>query len=391
MSLTHRQHWPWSRYSNFSAKRRGRQDGAKNIPPPDADKFADYEMELKNLADENIRRIGGDWAREDRTLKREYCQALSDYERARKESAPAEAANELAGREHREATDAMGEHYGQIRIPMPAYLLLMTLIAIGEVPLNAIAFRIMGESEILTYIVSLVIAIGIPFSAHALGMLLRKEPFKQGLFTTESIFTVLTIVMPVMGILAVAYVRQVYLQTEAVQEASGVEVDPMFITLVFIIINLFIYSLASLASYLTHDPVVDNWRRKLKLATHELKIKQRIYADVQRRHGESLSRLEKYKAERQNRYEEKKREAEEIIDFVHRMIDVYRGQNLLTRQNTQRPSIWEKYPRVGAEPPFHERDLDWDCHSDAPGRGPAPQARPPIPTGQPGPVGHGSG
>ena len=382
MSLTYRQHWPWSRYSNLFAKRRGRKDGAKNIPPPDADEFADYEMELKNLADENIRRIGGDWARADRNLKREYCQALADYERARKEAAPSETAYEQAAKEHREANDAMGEHYGQIRIPMPAYLMLMFLIAVGEVPLNAVAFRIMGESEVLTYVVSLVIAIGLPFSAHALGMLLRKEPFKQGLLTTESIFTVLAILMPVLGILAVAYVRQAYLRSDVISGASGVEVDPTFITLVFIIINLFIYSLASLASYLTHDPVVDNWRRKLKLATRELKMKQRIYADVQRRQGQSVSLLERAKAERQNKYEEKMREAEEISDFLHRMINVYRGHNLLTRQNTARPKIWEGYPSVGTKSPFYSEDLDWDCQSTGPAQRRAPIPAPPRPGSQ---------
>src|SRR5712692_5315250 len=80
MDFVYRHFKPWSRYSNRYAQRRGRKDGAKNIPPPDAEEFADYEMELKNLADENIRRIGAAWAREDRILKKDYCQSLSEFE-----------------------------------------------------------------------------------------------------------------------------------------------------------------------------------------------------------------------------------------------------------------------------------------------------------------------
>src|SRR5713101_1283205 len=100
MDFVYRHFKPWSRYSNRYAQRRGKKDGMKNIPPPDAEEFADYEMELKNLADENIRRIGADWAREDRTLKREYCQALSEFEASNRDIEPAKVAYEQVTSEH---------------------------------------------------------------------------------------------------------------------------------------------------------------------------------------------------------------------------------------------------------------------------------------------------
>lgn len=364
MAFAYRYYAPWSRYSNRYAQRRGRKDGAKNIPPPDGEEFADYEMELKNLAEENIRRIGGAWAREDRTLKREYSQALSEFEASKRDAGPAKGAYEQAAREHREATEEMGKHYGKIQLSPFAYMIIMAIIIVGEIPLNAVVFRIFGEAELMTYVISLVIAVGIPFGAHALGMLLRKKPFKQGVLTTESIFTILTMVMPLLGIMAVAYVRQKYFESPTVQAISGVRADPAAVTLVFIIINLLVFTVAALASYLSHDPVVESWRKKLKLATRDLRIKQRRFAEVQERQGSVLSRLEKAKAERQNKFEEKKRKAEEVRDFVHRMIDVYRGDNLLTRQNTARPKKWNQgYPEVGVNPPFYEQALDWNCHT----------------------------
>ncbi len=364
MDLVYRRDGLWSRYSNRYAQRRGRKDGAKNIPPPDADEFADYEMELKNLADENIRRIGAAWAREDRTLGREYCQALSEFESSKRDAEPAQAAHEQAVREHREATEEMGKHYGSIQLSPFIYMIIMGIIILGEVPLNAVVFRIFGEAEIMTYVISLAIAVGLPFGAHALGMLLRKEPFKQGVLTTESIFTIFTMVIPLLGIMAVAYVRQKYFESPTVQAASGIRADPTAVTLVFVIINLLIFTVAALASYLTHNPVIDNWRKKLRLATGDLKIKQRRFAEVQERQGRMLNWLEKAKAERQNKFEEKKRQAEEIRDFVHRMINIYRGANLLTRQNTARPRKWNKgYPQVGVNPPFYEQALDWNCHT----------------------------
>jgi hypothetical protein len=336
----------------------------KNIPPPDADEFADYEMELKNLADENIRRIVAAWAREDRTLSREYCQALSEFEASKREAEPAQTAYELAVRDHREATEEMGKHYGTIQLSPYIYMIIMGIIIVGEVPLNAVVFRIFGEAEVMTYVISLVIAVGLPFGAHALGMLLRKEPFKQGVLNTESIFTIFAMVIPLLGIMAVAYVRQKYFESPTVQAASGIRADPAAVTLVFVIINLLIFTVAALASYLTHNPVVDNWRKKLRLATGDLKIKQRRFAEVQERQGRMLNWLEKAKAERQNKFEEKKRQAEEMRDFVHRMINIYRGANLLTRQNTARPKKWHKgYPEIGVNPPFYEQALDWSCHT----------------------------
>jgi hypothetical protein len=364
MDFVHLHYKPWSRYSNRYAQRLGRKDGAKNIPPPDAEEFADYEMELKNLADENIRRIGAAWAREDRTLKREYCQALSEFEVCKRDAEPAQAAYEQAVSEHREATAETGKHYGKLQLSHFTYTIIMAIIIVGEIPLNAVVFRIFGEAEVMTYVISLAIAVGLPFGAHALGMLLRKGPFKQGVLTTESIFTVFTMVMPLLGIMAVAYVRQKYFESPTVQAASGIRVDPAAVTLVFIIINLLIFTVAALASYLAHDPVIHNWGKKLRLATRDLQIKQRRFAEVQERQGRILSRLEKAKAERQNQFEEKKREAEEFRDFVQRMINIYRGANLLTRQNTARPKKWhEGYPAVGVNPPFYEQALDWNCHT----------------------------
>ncbi len=243
-------------------------------------------------------------------------------------------------------------------------MIIMAIIIVGEIPLNAVVFRIFGEAEVMTYVISLVIAVGLPFGAHALGMLLRKDPFKRGLFTTEGIFTILTMVMPLAGIVAVAYVRQKYFESPTIQAVSGIRADPAAVTLVFIIINLLIFTVAALASYLTHDPIVDNWRKKLKLATRDLEIKQRRFAELQARQGRVLSRLEKVKAERQNKFEEKKREAEEFRDFVHRMMNIYRGHNLLTRQNTARPKKWhDGYPVVGVNPAFYEQPLDWNCHT----------------------------
>lgn len=364
MGLVYRNYGPWSRYSIRYAQRRGRKDGAKNIPPPDVEEFADYEMELKKLADENIRRIGAAWAREDRTLQREYCQGLSEFEACRREAEPVKPAYEQAARDHREAIEEMGQHYGKIQLSPFVYMIIMAIIIVGEIPLNAVVFRIFGEAEIMTYVISLAIAVGLPFGAHALGMLLRKEPFKQGMLTTESIFTTFTMVMPLLGIMAIAYVRQKYFESPTVQAISGVRADPAAVTLVFIIINLLIFTVAALASYLTHDPLIDNSRKKLKLATRDLQIKQRRFAEVQERQGRFLNRLEKAKAERQNKFDEKKREAEEIRDFVHRMINIYRGANLLTRQNTTRPKKWhEGYPEVGVNPPFYEQALDWNCHT----------------------------
>src|SRR3989442_12374480 len=132
MDFVYRHFKPWSRYSNRYAQRRGRKDGAKNIPPPDAEEFADYEMELKNLADENIRRIGAAWAREDRILKKDYCQSVSEFEVSKSDAAPARAAYKEIVRENREATAEMGKNYGKIDLLPFIYTMIMALITVHD-------------------------------------------------------------------------------------------------------------------------------------------------------------------------------------------------------------------------------------------------------------------
>src|SRR5947209_19931113 len=52
------------------------------------------------------------------------------------------------------------------------YLMFMMAILIGEFPLNAIAFRRFGEAEVLTYVMTLVLAVSLGGSATVLGIIL---------------------------------------------------------------------------------------------------------------------------------------------------------------------------------------------------------------------------
>jgi len=48
---------------------------------------------------------------------------------------------------------------------------IIALIVIGEIPLNAFAFRLFHESDLLTYAMTVTVAVGLVVGAHFLGLL----------------------------------------------------------------------------------------------------------------------------------------------------------------------------------------------------------------------------
>jgi len=363
--VSYRYFVPWSPYSRWRAGGYGKKDGKQGIPPVESRAFSNYEMEIKNLADENMGDLAERWANEDKRLKAEYCNAKSTLSAACEQVKRAQPAFTIAQGKFDTVAGEMNQYYGAIRLHPVLYWVLMLIIVGGEFPLNSIVFRVMGESTVATYIFSTAIAFGLPAAAHFLGMFLRKRPFAQGIANTEAVLTILCVLLPAFGILSIAYLREKYFESRQVESILGVRLDPAAVTLVFVGINLLVFALAAFASYLVHNPEISNCRKRFRLAARELKAAQRQLQAARKRVERAQKRLDNSKTHREASFQASINRGKQIQDFTQRLISAYRAANLRARNNPQAPGVWEQgYPSISFRPPLDTGKLDWTCPSE---------------------------
>lgn len=344
----------WSRYSNYNARRHGRIDGAKGIPVIDQEERTGYEMELKQAGEELIKKVDQEWNRLDAKLKSGYCMAVGECRAAQSAAKQAELEHQSRLKEYETVWDKTKEA-PYVQLNPTVYWIVMILIAIGEFPLNAIVFRLFGESEALTYVMSATLGVVLPFAAHFLGILLRKSPFREEGFTSEKFLTVLTVAVPLFVIGGVAYWREQYIHQEVDKTLTGV-------TLVFMAINLLVFLAAVLASYFAHDPTAEKAQHDLRRAKERLRTAENNHNAARSRLAQAEDRLQKIKAERENTLDTMRGQAGEIRDFIQRVISVYRTHNIRARSSQAVPRSFKDFPQIKVPEGLSEQ-LDWNCPS----------------------------
>ena len=263
------------------ARRRGRYDGAQGVPILDeSSTFPPGEFRLKQMTDRALEELARHWAHIDRRLKGRYCGMLrelrllkislteTEFELRRFKVTHDDNMNGINQDRKVKRTKWGPEH--EWRLNPLGYLMFMLAILIGEFPLNAIAFRLFGEAEVLTYVMTLVLAVSLVGCAHVLGIFLSLE--KPTI--VQRVLLAVCIVAPLGAIFAIALVREAY-----VIELGHTGLSPRAVTATFILINLLIYSIATVLSYLTHDPVI----QQVRLTEAPLRQVKRQLARMQRR------------------------------------------------------------------------------------------------------------
>jgi hypothetical protein len=126
------------------------------------------------------------------------------------------------------------------------YWSLIALIVIGEIPLNAFAFRLFHEPDLLTYAMTVTVAVGLIAFAHAVGLFLSR-PERTGV---ERVLIGVFVALPVAAIAVISLVRFGYL----VDVGGDTGIGPLLGTFAFGLINLLVFGAAAGLSYLHHDP-----------------------------------------------------------------------------------------------------------------------------------------
>jgi len=173
------------------------------------------------------------------------------------------------------------------------YWPLIALIVIGEIPLNAFAFRLFHESDLLTYAMTVTVAVGLVVGAHFLG-LLASRPERT---TMERVLIGVCILVPLGAITVISLVRYGYLT----DVGGDTGVGPLLGTLAFGCMNLLVFGAAAGLSYLHHDPRTLVNRRAAVRAT------ERERARVERR----LAHEQRARLQREYRVQDEARKREE--------------------------------------------------------------------------------
>lgn len=349
---------------SFRAMLKGRRDGRLGLPSAGQEEYAPFEFRVKQKMDYGMRHLTADWHRLDGRLHERYCRLESTIAMARPRLADLRRALEELRREQSEAEGSHVPLLKHLRLNRWLYRLLITALVIGEYPLNAQVFAILGENTALTMLFAATLALSLPLAAHFLGLILKRLSFEPIANRTERVFAVVIIVMPFAVMAAIAYLREKYIEATDVLETLGLAIDPTTATLVFLSINTLIFTIGAIASYYAHDPELDHSELALRKASLHLDTcRQQIDAleeEVRRSQVEQQATA----AQRRALLEEYRLRGESIRDYMAIILDIYREQNMASRArkrgDTTVPKTFGRYPpikRADALP----STLDWSC------------------------------
>ncbi len=231
------------------------------------------------------------------------------------------------------------------RIGRVAYAVLITLILVAEFPLNAIAFRLFGESEVLTWVMTAGLAATLILCAHGLGAFLRVPHPTMA----DRRWIIVLLVLPTLAIVGIAVIRERYLSVAA--EAGGFDaLGPVVGSVLFLVINLLIYAGATMLSYLAHAPGSRADRSRASSYDRELQEAKTRQAQVEARAEAGIGAA----AAARRASEEARRvaaaHAEEIRSYYEQLMAIYCTANLRARRSPEVPVVLREHPAIEIPP-----------------------------------------
>ena len=235
----------------WRARRDGRRDGRRGIPTSREPSHPPALVQIAQRAHEALAELATSVATDEadtpRAARRRRASAKRRRVRRRRRSpddrrGPAAARLRLVHRQGFPGSRSAGQ-------PSAMYVAAIVAIVIAEFPLNAIAFRLFGEAEVLTWVMTASLAVTLVLCAHGLGSFLRQQHPTMA----ERRWIYVLIALPVLTIVAIAVIRARYLSVSA--ELTGLDtLGPVVGSAAFLIINLLVYTGATMLSYLAHAP-----------------------------------------------------------------------------------------------------------------------------------------
>jgi hypothetical protein len=320
----------------WRARRDGRRDGRRGIPTSHEPSHPPALVQIAHRAHEALADLANHVATGDAARH-------AQLEAAELERRDAEFDADVASRAIAERDLLAGDSFTAgvpdhgPRISRHVYVAAIVAIVIAEFPLNAIAFRLFGEAEVLTWVMTASLAVTLVLCAHGLGSFLRQPNPSMA----ERRWIYVLIALPVLTIVAIAVIRARYLSVSA--ELTGLDtLGPVVGSAAFLIINLLVYTGATMLSYLAHAPS-DRARKEQERAQQELKDatrRARSYEHAAARlAGSSEDALAAIRAQ-----------AEQVVAYHRGLMAAYCTANLRARGNPEVPDSLRAMPTIEIPP-----------------------------------------
>lgn len=386
-------------YSNAEKKndtKLGKKHGAANVPSSDE---ASHPFK-ENLVAQAKRELAANYAKlddfsaelekdaasrekeRDETYLDERARVNEEYEAKKKNLEDTQgAAIKKLRREREDAHQILARLKAELgrdlRVWMPKfYIVFMTFIALGEVPLNRFAFELFfGESPLVSLLLAVLLGTLLALAAHFVGLWLRQatgEPDKKkkrGYY--GGAFGILAFLAPLFYLLAL--MRETYVDfiekssmsmgemlhlndyNTVVEAVASSELSTSGWTL--LLINILVFSLASILSFMRHDPNPDYERayvkhEKIKKAYDKAENKYNmIVAELSDAHRDKLlyhdRQLERIDAELAEIESAKKlidnhrsRAASHVALHIKHRLEEYELANRLARKDGTLPNVF---------------------------------------------------
>jgi len=343
------------------ARRDGKRDGLLGIPTRDEVVHPPALLQIAQRADEAVAELSRSWAGDDARL-RERVGTTTHELHASEEDVQTASAVLATAEQRRQTVDAERDAFvarppseGGVRISPRVYAIAIVAILIAEFPLNAIAFRLFGEAEVLTWVMTASLAVTLVLCAHGLGTFLRV----QHPTLAERRWIIVLVALPVLAIVAIALIRARYLSLDA--SATGLDVlGPVVGSLVFLVINLLVYTGATMLSYLAHAPRITRPKEAVsatELARRDLGTAQQRLRDATGRVRLSQEHLTHADVASEEVLRVSRARANELVAYYRGLMSAYCAANLRARGTPEVPPVLRELPAITVPPALREPEV----------------------------------
>ena len=299
-------------------RKAGHEDGLAGLPAGSSYEAGPFERAIIAAGESKISEIYAQTASELSSLEGKTSNLANAYE-----------SNQYRLKDvlirYRNRKEAVGRDV-VIPVPYTVHWIVVLLLAIGEFPLNVVVFRMFGEPELMTYVMSMTLSLTLPIIGVFLGLQIRTlvpPKIATGIMIALAPATVLG------ALTALSFIRNMYVTLHAEHKlgsGSGNMVYAMFA------INLLIFMGAYMVSFFAHDQ--DAELDALHVATVRLdkkrgKLRERLSVSISRTNAVIRAG---------------RGEAERVLSEVTSKISLYRQANMASRGGTVAPASFSRNP-----------------------------------------------
>lgn len=299
-------------------RKTGHEDGAAGLPAGSSYEPGPFERSIISAGESSISEIYSRTANELYRLEGRSSNLSNAYE-----------SNQYRLKEvlvrYRNRKDTLGRDI-VIPIPYVIHWLIIVLLGIGEFPLNVVVFRMFGEPELMTYVMSLTLSITLPLIGVFLGLQIRTLVKPK----IASIIMIALAPATVLGALtALSFIRNMYVTLKVEHRLNSTSGDMMY---AMFAINLLIFMGAYMVSFFAHDQ--DSELDALHVATVRLDGKR---TKLRNRLSHAISATNAV-------IRAGRGEAERILSETSSKLSLYRQANMASRGGSVAPVSFSRNP-----------------------------------------------